>query len=174
MTFYKPFSIALNVATQQMVTNLFPTGYDISKDAPETLEDLCQHIRDTGRMLVSSENCEGTIFGSAEINMDFRAWHDWCHWYLQAPFTREGEALACAEQQRHLKVKGLGDDRAKALLDIEVNEQAFHYERHGAFPTNQRAFTRVAMIARGLNMKGIPTQYEDAMAGHKTVDSMIG
>lgn len=60
-----PFSIELNIAIRKVADRLFPCGFDVGPDAPETLEALTDHIATTGRMLVSDQHCENNIFGCA-------------------------------------------------------------------------------------------------------------
>lgn len=156
-----PFSVALNVAVKQIASRLFPTGYDVGPDAPETLEALTDHIETTGRMLVSDQHCENSIFGCAETNMAARAWHDWCHWKFQLPFTLEGEAAAFEVQIDHLKTLGLWTQEIEDLLRIEVVTQAEYFEATGEFPENQRAFTRTALAELGKDIPKGCSAYSD-------------
>jgi hypothetical protein len=55
---------------------LFPTGYDVSDDAPSTFRGLCKHLDSGGRMTVYRGGSEATIFADNEVNYAFRAFLD--------------------------------------------------------------------------------------------------
>lgn len=97
-----PLSTSLNVIVQHMAHKLFPTGYDVGPDAPDSLEALNGQIAQRGRLVVYSGASDNTIFGAPEINHDFRAWHDWTHWRHQLPFTPEGEQQVAELQIGHM------------------------------------------------------------------------
>lgn len=156
-----PFSTELNCAVLKIANRLFPTGFDVSDDAPESLTELVGIIENTGRMVVSDANSESTIFGSVEVNCAFRAWHDWCHWKGRFPFTLEGERQAYEMQIEHLKTVGCWSAGVEALLDIEINGQAAYFEEHKEFPEDQRAFTRVELNRRGITVPVHATAYTD-------------
>lgn len=137
---YRP----LNVAVLQLADHLFPTGFDVGEDAPGTLEGLTDHIDQTGRMLVWSGACEGTIFDDAEVNRAFRAWHDFHHYRGRLPFTLTGEKVAAWRQIDDIRAL-YGDTKAsrtmQALVYAEVVGQAEHFARTGEFPKDQREFS---------------------------------
>jgi len=141
----KPFDTGLNVAVLQIASQLFPTGYDVGPEAPDTLQKLTAHISATGRMLVWNGESDATIFGDPEVNWAFRAWHDWAHWAGQFPFDLAGETKAAELQVFHLvKLYGATDRVVgwASLILAEVIGQAFAFDRTGEFPKDQRAFTR--------------------------------
>lgn len=150
-----PIDRGFNVAILHIADRLFPTGFDVGPDAPDTLDKLTNHINTTGRMLVSSDNSGRTIFGDAEVNYAFRAWHDFHHYRGSFAFTPEGEAKAAMAQAQDL-IELYGGEKAfpwLKLLDAEVNGQARYQELHGRFPTDQVAFDLgyIASPARALN-----------------------
>jgi hypothetical protein len=139
----EPFSLAFNAAVMTIANRLCPTGYDVSPDAPTSLEALTAHIQATGRIVVSSENSDATIYGDPEHNFAFRAFHDWCHWRYQLPFTLDGEREVCKRQQeivRQVFGPGTATERFCALIECEVVGQAEYFEAYGHFPEDQRAF----------------------------------
>lgn len=148
----QPFNKGFNVAVQTIANRLFPTGFDVSKDAPSTLQELNEHIAKTGRMLVSSEFSDHTVFACNETNYAFRAWHDWCHWKGQFPFTYLGELDAYEMQVSHLHERygATNSDGSinrqvmewEILMDAEVCGQALYFEQHKEFPTDQREFVK--------------------------------
>lgn len=122
----------------------------VSVDAPATLEAATEYYRRTGRVCVSDAFCDRTIFARSDTNIAFRAWHDWHHIRLQAPFNREGEAMVATAQ--------LGDclrlmpaDRwlqSARVLECEILGQFDYQAETGRFPDDQRAFTREYFSAR--------------------------
>lgn len=134
----------LAIAATHLASRLMPRGFDVGQDAPDTLERINAHVRETGRFLVSSEASERTVYGDAEANYAFRAWHDWTHWRFQFPFTLEGETETAYTQAGHLIAiyGGSLDTRDMvALLLCEVIGQARHLAETGDFPSDQVAFT---------------------------------
>lgn len=140
----QPLSQAFNAAVQTIANKLNPCGYDIDdfphRVAPSSLRQLNWHIEIFGRILVSGEHCDNTIYA-------FRAWHDWTHWHLQAEFTPEGERAVCEEQKRHLHKLGFGT-KFDVLIDCEVVGQLEYQARYGEFPRDQYAFTLGYLIGR--------------------------
>ena len=138
----KPLCRAFNVAVHTMSQRLFPMGFDVSPDAPSTLEALTKHHEKTGRFLISSLYSDHTIYACAETNHAFRAWHDWVHWHLQEPFESAGECHVCARQQSQLRARfgpGKQTDRFCGLIYFEVMEQVYYKNEHGQFPDDQMA-----------------------------------
>lgn len=154
---FKGIDIHFNIAVMTIARRLFPGGWDVAEDAPGSLEELTQHIADTGRMLVWSGGSDATIFGDAEHNYAFRAWHDWHHWKWQLPFTLEGEAAVCDLQKDDLDiVYGLpvtpGERFRRSmhyrLIDCEINGKLKYSKMHGGeFPVDQIAFARMYLIS---------------------------
>lgn len=142
----QPIDRGFNVAVQHIASRLFPTGFDVSmveSEVPSRLATLTAHIRQTGRMLVWGGASELTCFACPETNAAFRAWHDWCHWKLQAPFTEDGERECAAMQQAHLAtLYGIEASRRwRLMIHIEVNAQLAYAQVHdGEFPVDQWAF----------------------------------
>jgi len=143
-----PFSPRLNSAIKRITADLLPEGFDLSQTAPETLESLTETVNRTGRFVINPDFSDCTIFGDPAVNHQFRAWHDYCHYIGQFPFTTAGEAQAAALQIEQLRAAGLSSPEVETLIDIEVNEQAKFFERSGGFPRDQRAFTRFCLIER--------------------------
>ena len=151
---YRP----LNIFVHRMANKLFPCGFDVTMDedeAPDSLRRLTAHIGETNRMLVWGGDSEDTIFDCPETNWAFRAWHDWCHWKGQFPFTVEGERTAARMQMDHI-INFVGDpvERGKLtwLVHFEVVGQAEHYENYGDFPENQREWTEKKLASVGVKL----------------------
>jgi len=138
-----PLDAGLNAAVLHMAGRLFPTGFDVSEDAPDTFEKLVDHVRRRRRLTVWSGGSADTIFGNPEVNYAFRAWHDWCHLNGRHDFTLAGEMAAVEMQCEHLlTVYGQSSKTREwcRILRAEVIGQALYLERHGDFPERQRDF----------------------------------
>lgn len=149
----QPIDINFNKAVQEMARRLHPDGYDLSANAPETLEGVTKYYQQHGRFCIFNGASEKTIFGCNKTNYDFRAWHDYHHLQMQAPFTLEGEIQVMEAQQRDI-INLCGDaslpftqqpERVKfwcKLLDIEVKGQVEFYLKNGYFIEDQMQFTK--------------------------------
>jgi len=144
------FDIHFNAAVLTICSRLWPGGYDVSNAAPETYEELIAHLDAGHRMVVYNGGSEQTIYGDPEVNFAFRAWHDWCHWRGRHDFSHEGERAACAMQSEHL-IALYGESsqtrRWRRILQAEIIGQRDHFDRHGAFPEDQRAFAENYLAA---------------------------
>jgi len=148
---FKPLLPLFNVAVLACCNRVWPQGFDTSPDAPDSLRRLKAEMAARGRITVYSESSDSTVFDCREVNQAFRAWHDWCHLVLDAPFNLEGETRACREQERHIFARyGDGDtgQELAALLRAEVIGQAKYYQLHKRYIQNQRAFA-VDYMAHG-------------------------
>lgn len=126
------------------IARTLPTWAVTYQNAPDTLERSTRHYMARGIILVDGNNSEGTIFGSPAVNHAFRAWHDWNHIALQAPFDRKGEYRVMCAQQRDVYAAGgsrASNFLAYRVLDCEVMGQFDYQAKHGQFPVDQRAFT---------------------------------
>lgn len=149
----QPLDMGFNIATMTIARRLMPMGWDSGHDAPKTFEELHKHFNRTNRIKVYDGACENTIFDCAEHNMAFRAWHDYHHLRLNAPFTLQGELEVMRAQQNDLiRLYGTPGapmnaqpERVKRWCDIieaEVKGQVEFYQEHGYFVRNQMQFVR--------------------------------
>lgn len=157
----QPFDTKFNVAVLRMAEIVCPAGYDIDitgEIAPTSLPALNDYIARYHRIRVDARHSEGTIFADAEVNWAFRAWHDWTHYTIQAPFDLDGE-LAVAQRQIADLYRVFGHcrdaDRFAKLIMCEVYGQARYYAEHGEFPADQRAFTRNWLNSEGGKLAAI-------------------
>jgi hypothetical protein len=149
----KPLSTHFNAVVQTMANRVLPTGFDVGPDAPHTFEGLQAHYDRTGRIKVWDGASSETIFGDAEINYAFRAWHDAVHLKFALPFTFQGEcAVADIMKEQVRKVYGDGAYTRFYcnLIECEVVAQADHFRRTGEFPADQVAFTRLWLNAHNV------------------------
>jgi hypothetical protein len=163
-----PLDRSFNVVVKQIASRLFPTGFDVGPDAPDTFAKLRARLDSGARMLVWDGASDKTIFDCPETNYAFRAWHDWLHWKLGADFTPKGETAVMFGMQEHVRIlygakpghyqalpRGLSKPEDQnirrwcAILEAEVIGQLEHKEDHGGFPEDQRGVTRRYLAVRG-------------------------
>jgi hypothetical protein len=140
-----PVSLELNAATIMMCRKVWPAGYDKAlHGAPESFKALKEEYAARGRITVYSGASSKTIFDDPDVNVDFRAWHDYCHLMGNTGFSVEGERKAAEMQCEHVK-RFYGDGRTGqwlcTLIMAEVVGQAEHYAKYKAYVEDQRAFT---------------------------------
>ena len=160
----EPLSRPFNVIVNAIAAKLYPTGFDVSANAPANWFDLYAHVWNTHRMTVSNVNSEKTIFADAEHNYAFRAWHDHCHLrnrdgiflgsslmeMVEYPGTFDwaGEVWVYQQMvQDVVKVYGECSPDISKILEAEVIGQFLHKEVWGDFPNDQMAFTRDYLVA---------------------------
>lgn len=141
-----PLSIRLNVAVQHIASKLFPCGFDVSSEAPDTFEKLAETVRYGGRMIVWNGASDKTIFADEEVNFAFRAWHDWCHIAGDFPFTPEGEMHAALMQMDHIKQLYGNTKEALEMASLVwtevVGQVQYNLAHDGEFPVDQMAFAK--------------------------------
>jgi hypothetical protein len=145
----KPFDIGFNAAVMTLATSACPRGWEVTDSfvlSPHSLADVTRLINLTGKPVIWSGASDNTIFGCAEHNYAFRAWHDALHYKHQTPFSLAGEAQTVYAQVYQL-VRCYGDDDEVAdwacMLLTEVIGQAEYNVRLGEFPLDQRVFMEV-------------------------------
>jgi hypothetical protein len=114
--------------------------FDVADHAPSTLQAVVKHYNQTGRLVVWSGESDRTIWGSAENNYMFRAWHDSLHLQHLFPFTLQGESRVA-----ELQANSVNSELGKIVL-AEVIGQAAHFERYGHFPIDQIEFVRQYLL----------------------------
>lgn len=141
--FLEPLDPNLNTAIISIAKRLFPSGFDVSDDAPDTYEKLTAHLDARKRLVVYGGGSQHTIYGDPAVNHAFRAWHDWTHWTGQHDLTFPGELAVCADQRQQL-IELFGDtpqiDRWAEIINAEIIGQATFFEYHKRFPVDQRGF----------------------------------
>jgi hypothetical protein len=151
-----PLDRSFNVVVKHIASRLFPMGFDIGPDAPDTLAKLKARLDSGARMLVWDGASDKTIFACPETNYAFRDWHDWLHWKLGADFTPQGErAVLLGMQAQVVSLYGGRTGPCQdvlrwcAILEAEVIGQLEHKEDHGGFPEDQREVTKRYLSVRG-------------------------
>jgi hypothetical protein len=87
----EPLDPNLNAAIISIAKRLFPDGFDISAEAPDTYEKLKAHLDAGKRLVVFSGGSARTIYADPAVNHAFRARHDWCHYTGGHDLTFPGE-----------------------------------------------------------------------------------
>ena len=143
---------AFNAAVLQIANRLNPCGWDLCEGI-DNLSKLRSYVAMNGRIAVSGENSDRTIFGDPEVNFAFRAWHDWHHLKLDAEFDPAGElAVANSQAGDLIALYGAAVSRPwRELLDIEVNGQVRYFAYHNCFPVDQIGFARAQLAGKPMS-----------------------
>lgn len=115
--------------------------FEATGTAPETMQGL---VVTQGRY-ISGLYSDTSIYGDAQHNILFRAWHDSLHLQLGAgfDFTPDGETRVALEQARI--ASQYGEILGRALW-ADTYGQGAHYLKYGAFPVDQQAFVSAYLI----------------------------
>jgi len=98
----------------------------------QNVSELTKDIKDTNRMYISTDHNESRLLPE-QLNMEFRAVHDYLHYTLQAPFTAAGEIKVF-----HLQKKLHSSEIGRKILFSEVVLQACYQEHFGHFAPTQK------------------------------------
>jgi hypothetical protein len=138
-----PLDANLNAAIIAIAKRLFPFGFDVPDDAPDTYEKLKAHLDARKRLVVYGGGSQHTIYSDPAVNHAFRVWHDWTHWRGRDDLTFPGEQAVCAAQRKHL-IELFGDNSQtrywSEIINAEIIGQAAFFEYHKRFPVDQRGF----------------------------------
>src|SRR5579872_538182 len=131
----------------RVVLELAPR-FDARPVAPASFAELMA-LDMAAPMPVRDGASHATVYADPVVNHAFRAWHDAAHRAGGHDFTLEGERATREAQQRAvLAAYPRAPKSWLALLRAEVDAQAEHFTRTGAFPVNQAAFIREQMEER--------------------------
>ena len=95
-------------------------------------EQFCDGIKHNGVMVISDLHNE-SLFLSPELNLKFRAVHDYIHYIFNLPFTFDGEVKAY-KIQKHFHPSEI----SRKILYSEVVLQAAYCETYGKFADVQK------------------------------------
>jgi hypothetical protein len=136
--------MTLDRTFSQLVLAMAPR-FDARAVAPETFADINRAYDPAAPIIVWQGASERTIFGCPKINHAFRAWHDWRHIAGQHDFTLAGE-IATMRAQQHALIAAHGDNvytrHCARIIACEVQGQAEHFARTGAFPVDELQFAK--------------------------------
>lgn len=116
-------------------------GYLPSVDAPSTYLDAVSEWYSGRTYRVSSEFCDGTIYGSAESNQAFRFWHDASHVLNDLSFSEHDEVVMARIQARVMYRKTASVLMARLIFCDIAGQVAYVQATGGQYPADQSAFT---------------------------------
>tara|TARA_R110000823_G_scaffold241207_1_gene365960 strand:- start:1240 stop:1707 length:468 start_codon:yes stop_codon:yes gene_type:complete len=140
------------------ITNRLVPEYHISKDAPNTYEDMQAYYIEYGQLCIYNGASDNTIFADSKVNIAFRAWHDYYHMTKEIEFTELGEYEVSKYQSYDLIfwcIDNNKQDKIKLflhLLDIEINDQVKFFNENNYFIEDQHKFTLEQLDKRGLTI----------------------
>src|ERR1700722_4990223 len=83
---------AFNLFTLKMASGI---NYKVVPHEPyANLDEMKADYQSTGVLLITSRFDQNSIYGDPSANHAARAWHDWAHLCMDAPFDAVGESLA--------------------------------------------------------------------------------
>lgn len=138
-----PFSADLNSWIENYVYSLLDSG-SISgvdyfeNDEYDTFEAILGHYKATNRVAIWSGASDNNIFGSSEINLLFRVWHDYIHITNNLNFDAINEIKVAKIQSAQLPFNMLEE---KLLIEADIIGQVLYYLEYNEFPIDQRKFT---------------------------------
>lgn len=98
----------------------------------ETADQMFVDIRNNKQLRISSQNNDSKLL-PGNLNLEFRAVHDYLHYVLQAPFGAIGEIAVFKLQLKHHE-----SHVSKQILFSEVVLQACYFEHFGKFSDKQK------------------------------------
>jgi hypothetical protein len=104
----------------------------VDDDPYASLEDMTESIRNLKYMMVTKRNNDSRLL-PGDLNLKFRAVHDYLHYLLQQPFNFEGE-YKVYQAQKHIHKSKL----RRQILYSEVVLQAAYCEYTGSFAPKQK------------------------------------
>lgn len=112
-----------------LLKRVYPHHVVAVDDAPEKYPDLVQQVN----LTVYAGNSEHSIYGSAQDNHRFRAWHDSIHLGYGLSFTDEQEYQVA---RIHASQFGQYSTIAAELVYADITESIQYFNRYGEFPSN--------------------------------------
>lgn len=105
-------------------------------------------------LLLSTVGCETSCY-TREGNLDFRAWHDYCHVSWRKGFDTESELFIVEQQYQVLVDMGLSDE-ALCIFQADTVGQILYYAKHKEFVKDQKRFINLCLqvgINRAVELK---------------------
>ena len=155
---FKGISRFLNICVLTATARVLPKGFDVSSDAPNDFEGLKDHFKRTGRVLVSNEASDHTIYGDNEVNYAFRAWHDYHHLTMNKDFSPASEVDVVLKQCDDLHIIYGHSARIEEIIKFIVADgigQVEYFTQYSSFPHDQKAFVLAYIQDRSASLKRI-------------------
>lgn len=146
-----------NKAVLSIANKLVPS-YDISDNAPNTYKDMVKYFKEHGKLCIYNGASDKTIFADSNVNIAFRAWHDYYHLTKELQFTDLGEYIVSNYQATDIMVYCLENNKLDKLnlwlnlLDIEINEQVQFFNENNYFIEDQYKFTLDKLKERNITI----------------------
>ena len=118
-----------------------------SDDIVGTFELHKKIYRETNKIHIWNGASDNSIFGTAETNLKFRAWHDFIHLNYNLGYSITEESIVCDIQKDMLPLDWYFE---KSLIDCEIRGQAHYFYKNNRFVTNQRMFT-ISWLENSIN-----------------------
>lgn len=138
-----PFSAKLNQFCGNFVQDLQDSGeikqiiYS-SNDNFNTFEKIKKAYDFDKTLHIWTGASDNNIFGSSDLNILFRVWHDYTHVKYNLDFEPINEIQVC-----NIQMSNLPEDYnfEKLLINSDITGQVLYFSKFGEFPTDQRKFT---------------------------------
>lgn len=115
-----------------LTTRLAPR-YRLQSDAPDTHAAMLDALETDGILTVWNGASGRTIYGVAEANYAFRAWHDSLHARYMRTFS--------VEDEYHIAdIQAAQSGKLGRWIYADAAGQIAHYEAYGDFPVDQRGY----------------------------------
>lgn len=129
----------------------------VNNDAAPSIDQgiaaFTAQVKDVGILVVSGEFSSRTIYPTAQDNHWFRHVHDMAHILYQCEFDSEGESKLHPLLWRWIETTPFfwslpADMQAwvRAVYYADTQGQTDYFDKHGAFPNNQRVFVAEAAL----------------------------
>ena len=116
---------------------------DIIDEPMDSYTILQKHFDETHRLLLSTVGCETSCY-TKQGNMNFRAWHDYCHVTHRRGFDTKSELFVVQEQYQVLAGMGLSDE-ALCIFQADTEGQVEYYALHKEFVKDQQRFINLCL-----------------------------
>ena len=102
-----------------------------------TLQKYTERYRLTGKIVVNSQNCEGSIYSNEQINLYGRCIHEYYHVVFSLPYNGFGETMASIMHSNMLPKDFLFE---KSLITADILGQFLYYSVHREYVIYPRKF----------------------------------
>lgn len=141
-----PFSTKLNdwiidwFNNNRNIVELTETNNFDPNDLKGTFLEHKDYFREYGKIRIWKGASNNTIYGSSNVNLYFRAWHDHTHITNDLGYSPIEESIVAEIQKSQLPEDWIIE---RKLIDIEVTGQVQYHYLNGEFVKDQRQFTAI-------------------------------
>lgn len=116
-----------------LAVRLAPVRFNLQSSAPDTHPAMLAALERDGVLTIWNGASTRTIYGGAEGNYAFRAWHDSLH-------ARHFRTFGIADEYAIADIQAAQAGKLGKWLYADVAGQIAYYEAYGAFPDDQRGY----------------------------------